>query len=92
MYIELLLSASIFSRMVRNRLRSLGIGLDLTLPGADGAPLVVDQVVIGDTTIVQREQAIDYTNNVPQVRDAATQSVWTFSPTHYGASSFPTCR
>lgn len=83
MYFELQLSASVFTRMVRNRLRSLAVGIDLTIPGQDGSPLVVDQVVIGDATILQREQAIDYTNNVPQVRDAATQTVWTFSPTNY---------
>ncbi|MGI8570856.1 MAG: hypothetical protein ACR2KT_18355 [Methylocella sp.] len=30
---------------------------------------------------MQREQAIDYSSGIPQAKNAATQSVWTFSPT-----------
>ena len=51
MYFELQLSAAVFARVIRNRLRSLPLGLDLGVPDPDG-DLVVDRVVIGDTTTV----------------------------------------
>jgi hypothetical protein len=56
MYFELQLSAAVFGQVIRNRLRALPLGLDLSLPDPNGE-LVVDQVQIGHTTSVQRELA-----------------------------------
>jgi len=56
MYFELQLSAAVFGRVIRNRLRALPLGLDLSLPDPNGE-LVVDQVQIGDPTRVQQELA-----------------------------------
>ena len=80
MYFELQMSGAIFARAVRNRLRSIPLAVDLSLPDLSGGTLVVDKIIIGDNTTIQREQKIAYTNNVPQLSDAATQSVWIFSP------------
>ena len=82
MYFELQMSGAVFARAVRNRLRSIPLAVDLSFPDPNDATnmLVVDQVIIGDNTTIQREQKIVYTNNVPQLSDAATQSVWIFSP------------
>jgi len=77
------MSASVFARVIRNRLRSIPIGIDLTLPDPTDANsrLVVDQVIVGDSTIVRREKAVSYdVNGTPTVSDAATQHVWTLSP------------
>lgn len=82
MYFELQMSGAVFTRVVRNRLRSIPIGVDLELPNPGGGILVVDQVIIGDATTLQREQTIDYSSGSPQVTNIATQSVWTFSPTN----------
>src|ERR1700730_5379721 len=83
MYFELQMSGAVFTRPVRNRVRSIPIAVDLSVPDQDGSMLVVDQVVIGDTTTLQREQTVDYSSGIPQITDAATQSVWTFSPTNF---------
>jgi hypothetical protein len=53
MYFELQMSGAVFTRVVRNRLRSIPLGVDLTLPDPEGGMLVVDQVVIGDTTTLR---------------------------------------
>jgi hypothetical protein len=90
MYFELQLSASVFTRVVRNRLRSLPLGVDLSLPDPDdGGLLVVDQVIIGDSTTVQREQFIDYSSGIPQAKDAATHLVSTFSPLNLSHFTVP---
>lgn len=81
MYFELQLSANVFTRIVRNRLKALPLCIDRELIDSDGTPLVVDQVVVGETTWIQREQTIDLVNGLPKSKDIATQVVWIFSPT-----------
>jgi len=83
MYFELQLSSNAFARIVRNRLRAVPLCIDLELQDEKNATLVVDRVVVGDTTLIQRERTIDLVNNVPSPpRDVATQSVWVLSPTN----------
>ena len=61
MYFELQMSGAIFARAVRNRLRSIPLAVDLSLPDLSGGTLVVDKIIIGDNTTIQREQKIAYT-------------------------------
>lgn len=82
MYFELQLSANVFTRIVRNRLKALPLCVDRELTDADGNRLVVDQVVIGETTWIQREQTIELVNGLPKPKEIATQVVWIFSPTN----------
>ena len=89
MYFELQLSAAVFSRVIRNRLRALPLGLDLSLPDERDGELVVDQVVIGDSTTVQREKVVDYSSGSALATPAATQSVTTLSPTNLGSFVVP---
>jgi hypothetical protein len=49
MFFELQLSATIFTRIVRNRLKALPLCIDRELIGPNGNHLVVDQVVIGES-------------------------------------------
>lgn len=79
MYFELQLSANVFTRIIRNRLKTLPLCVDRELTDAGGNRLVVDQIVIGETTI-QREQTIDLVNGLPKARDIATQIVYIFFP------------
>jgi hypothetical protein len=81
MYFELQMSGAVFTRVVRNRLRAINLGIDLSLPDPGGL-LVVDQIVITNTTTLQREQTVDYSTGVPVITNSATQVVWTFSPTN----------
>ena len=74
MYFELQLSADVFTRIVRSRLRALDLCLDLTVPDPGGGALVVDQVLVGDATTVQREQSLTYVGGVPQLQAAASQN------------------
>jgi hypothetical protein len=83
------MSGAVFTRVVRNRIRSIPISVDLSFPDQNGVMLVVDQVVISDNTTLQREQTIDYSSGVPQVSDAATQTVSTFSPTNLTSFTVP---
>ena len=77
MYVEIQLSAEVFARSVRNRLKAIPLALDMSFPDENGAMLVVDQVVIGSSTTVQRERGLDAEGlEVP----AATQIVWSFTP------------
>lgn len=89
MYFELQLSASVFSRIIRNRLKSMPLCVDRELTDEDENRLVVDRVVIADTTWVQREQTIALVNNVPESSDSATQLVWLFSPTSLTTVTVP---
>lgn len=82
MFFELQLSANVFTRIIRNRLKALPLCVDRELTDGDGNRLVVDQVVIGETTWIQREKTIEVVNGLPQPRDIATQVVWIFSPTN----------
>ena len=86
MYFELQLSAAVLARVIRNRLRSLPLGLDLGVPDPDG-DLVVDRVVIGDTTTLQRERSVAGVVGVPM--PAATQMVTTLSPTNLDRFTVP---
>jgi hypothetical protein len=58
MYFELQMSGAEIARAVRNRLRSIPLAVDLSFPDPNDATnmLVVDQVIIGDNTTIQREQ------------------------------------
>src|SRR4051812_21934035 len=80
MYFELQLSQKVFTRFVRNRLKALPLCVDRELTDADGNRLVVDQVVIGETTLIQREQKIEVVDGFPKPKDIATQGVWILSP------------
>lgn len=82
MYFELQLSANVFTRIVRNRLKALPLCVDRELTDPDGNRLVVDQVVIGESTWIQREQTIELVNGLPTPKDIATQVVWILSPTN----------
>lgn len=74
MYFELQFSGDVFTRVVRNRLRALDLCQDLTFPDPLGGPdLVVDEVLVGDATTLQRERALTSVNGVPQLVPAATQ-------------------
>jgi hypothetical protein len=86
MYFELQLSAVVFTRAVRNRLKALPLFVDLSFPDVDGTPLVVDEVIIGDETTLQRERVLDAAG-VPMA--AATQTVWTFSPNNLTSFTVP---
>ena len=83
MYFELQMSGAVFTRVVRNRFRSIPLGVDLELPNPSGGILVVDQIIIGDATTLQREQIVDYSSGSPKVTNIATQYVSTLSPTGF---------
>jgi hypothetical protein len=89
MYFELQLSASVFTRIIRNRLKALPLCVDRELIDPDGNRLVVDQVVVGETTWIQREQTIELVNSLPKTRDIATQVVWIFSPNNLFSVTVP---
>lgn len=89
MYFELQLSANVFAKIVRNRLKAVPLCVDRELTAPDGNRLVVDQIVIGESTWIQREQKIDLVNGVPTPKDIATQVVWIFSPTNYNFITVP---
>lgn len=89
MYFELQLSAAVFARVIRNRLRALPLGLDLSLPDQDNGELVVDQVQIGDATSVQREMAADNSGGSFKAKLSATQLVRTLSPMNLSTFTVP---
>lgn len=89
MYFELQLSAGVFTRIIRNRLKALPLCVDREFTDEGGNRLVVDQVVIGDGTWIQREQTIEMVNGLPQPRDIATQGVWIFSLQNYTNYTVP---
>lgn len=62
MYFELQMSGAVFARAVRNRLRSIPLAVDLSFPDINGATVVVDQIIIGDSTTIQR----DLSTNAPR--------------------------
>jgi hypothetical protein len=97
MYFELQLSADVFTRIVRNRIKALPLCIDREfidvegkLTGVSGTLVVIDRVEIGDVTTIQREQ-IDVTGpNPPQTfTGGATQVAWIFSPTNYTSYAVP---
>lgn len=81
MYFELQLSANVFTRIFRNRLKALPLCVDRELLAPDGTLLVVNQIVIGESTSIQREQIIELVNGLPTPKNTATQTVWIFSST-----------
>jgi hypothetical protein len=83
------MSGAVFTRVVRNRLRAIPLGVDLSLPDPEGGLVVLDRIVIGDSTILQREQTVDYSTGLPQVTNTATQVVWSLSPTNYASFTVP---
>ncbi len=89
MYFELQLSSSVFTRIVRNRLKSVPLCVDRQLTDPDGNLLVVDQVAIGESTWIQREQTIEMVNGIPTPRDIATQVVWILSPANHYQVTVP---
>jgi hypothetical protein len=96
MFFELQLSADVFKRIVRNRLKALPLCVNRqiidtngTLTGVNGTFVVVDQVTIGSNTWIQREQSLTLVNKVPQYADSASQQVYIFSPTNYNNFTVP---
>ena len=89
MYFELQLSSAVFSTIVRNRLKAIPLCVDRELTDPDGNRLVVDQVIIGESTWLQREQTIELVNGLPKPVDIATQLVWIFSPTNLFSVTVP---
>lgn len=62
MFFELQLSAAVFGRIVRNRLRAMDLCFDREVPnlGHPDQLMAIDQIVIGDATEVQRELSVEY--------------------------------
>lgn len=96
MYFEMQLSANIFTRIVRNRLKALPmcidrefVDIDGKLTGVPGAVVVVDRIEIGENTSIQREQVQQIVNNAPILVPGASQVVWIFSPTNYTSFMVP---
>jgi hypothetical protein len=96
MYFELQLSAPIFCRIVRNRLKALPLCLDREfvdtegkLTGVKGAVVVVDRLEIGENTSIQPEHVEHIVNNLPSFVPGATQVHWEFSPTNYTSVTVP---
>ncbi|HEX3238613.1 MAG TPA: hypothetical protein VHR18_00580 [Solirubrobacterales bacterium] len=87
MFLELQLSSSLFTRIVRNRIKSLPLCLDRDLTDFDGTELTIDRIDIGDATSIQRELEIDPASG--SLRPAATQVVWIFSPRNYTSVTVP---
>ncbi len=88
MYFELQFSANVFTRIVRNRLKAIPLCENRELTDKHGNRLVVDRVVIGEITLIQREKTI-LVNGLPASEDSATQVVWVFSPTNYTSVTVP---
>jgi hypothetical protein len=79
MFFELQFSAAVFGRILRNRLRELDLCPDKMVPNPDNIfeEMVLDQIVIGDSTTVQRELVVDYdANDKPNAAPGANQLVW----------------
>ena len=70
-------------------MRASPLYVDLSFPDAAGGLLVVDQVVVGDITTVQRETTLDFSSGAPQAVPAATQLISTLSPTNPGSFTVP---
>jgi hypothetical protein len=83
MFFELQFSAAVFGRILRNRLRDQDLCRDQQVPNPDNfaEEMVLDQVIIGDNTTVQRELTLKYVNDQPQLTPSATQLVWFNSST-----------
>ncbi|MGW5455726.1 hypothetical protein [Nocardia sp. NPDC003979] len=82
MFMEFQLAADVFTRIVRNRLRSLPICLDHELPLFDST-YVLDRIDVEDGTSVQRERRLDRTSGTPVEVDAATNPVGIITPTGF---------
>ena len=93
MFFELQLSADIFTRIIRNRLRAEKICPDREFAYKDGStivPLVVDRVEIGGDTKLQREQRVKKDSKAAGQQEwesSASHHAWIFSTKNY--TSFP---
>lgn len=88
MYFELQLSQDVFTRIVRNRMKAVPICVDRELRD-NNLLLVVDRVVIGENTSIQREKKIKSASGQEVVEDSSSQIVWIFSPTNYSYITVP---
>lgn len=89
-YFELQLSSQVFAKIVRNRLKALDLCIDRERKDKDGNVLqVLDRIVIGETTLIQREQRIELVGGVPQYLPSSSQHVWVFSPRSYYDMTVP---
>lgn len=89
MYFELQLSADVFTRIVRNRIRAVPFCVDLAFVDKDGNHLVVDRVEVGELTSIQREMRLDESSGVEQTTAHSSQVVWRFSPTSLNTITVP---
>jgi hypothetical protein len=86
-FFELQMSESLFTGIVRNRIRNVPLCVDQEFPDLDGIPLAIDRIEVGSGTEIQRQKELPVGTTQP--RDAATQVVWIFSPTNYHSITVP---
>jgi hypothetical protein len=91
MFFELQLSANVFARIVRNRMKAIPLcdSVDKEVKDEDGTLLVIDQIVIGENTWIQREQTIEVINKLPIHKEIATQTVFIFTPANLFSVTVP---
>jgi len=96
MFFELQLSADVFTRIVRNRLKALHLCVDREfvdtdgkLTGTAGSLVVVDRVEIGENTSIQRETVEQTGSGAQSFVPGATQVAWIFWPTNYTSFTVP---
>ena len=75
MFIEMQISGSSFGRILRNNLRLRPICLNYQFD-YEGTSLVIDRVLIGDETIIQREQYVHLDGTTLVHTEEHTQTVW----------------
>ena len=90
MYFELQLSWDVFTRVVRNRIKSIPLCIDREFLNRKlNLLLVVDRIVVGEKTVIQRGKRLNVSSGKEVVEDAASQIMWIFSPTSYTAITIP---
>jgi len=90
MYFELQLSSNVFTRIVCNRIKAVPLCVDWEFfDKSRNLLLVVDRVVVGENTSIQREKKINMASGIPVTEDSNRQVVWIFSPTNYYSVTVP---
>ena len=90
MYFQLQLSWDVFTRVVRNRIKSIPLCIYREFLNRKlNLLLVVDRIVVGEKTVIQREKRLNVSSGKEVVEDAASQIMWIFSPTSYTAITVP---
>ncbi|MDO2380094.1 hypothetical protein [Rhodococcus ruber] len=80
MFMEFQVNAGVFATILRNRLRSLPICLDLEFP-VFNSNYVLDRIDFEDGTSLQRERRLDRSSGTAVEVDAATNRVGIITPT-----------